>query len=185
MDVNPNHESMIHVRECGKILTHGFRDQTRTKEENMAGLRILEGKYIASMDLYPQEAKEFNRIYPFYEFLKQGRFTTTRCKDCGHQPFPPRVLCPKCLSENLEWVDLPTRGKVKVKSYTIDFKKPEILRSALLLKIPLPLIWSCYEGAKQMCGKCESCLRLINGAGKAGFSRRDFAGFNFQPGEPL
>jgi uncharacterized OB-fold protein len=80
----------------------------------MAGLKILEGKYIATMDLYPQQAKEFNRIYPFYEFLKQGRFTTTRCKDCGHEPFPPRVVCPKCLSENLEWIDLPIRGKVKV-----------------------------------------------------------------------
>jgi uncharacterized OB-fold protein len=80
----------------------------------MAGIKILEGKYIATMDIYPQQAKEFNRIYPFYEFLKEGRFTTTRCKDCSHQPFPPRVICPKCLSENLEWVDLPTRGTVKV-----------------------------------------------------------------------
>ncbi len=66
------------------------------------------------MDLYPQQAKEFNRVHSFYEFLRQGRFTTTRCKDCGHRPFPPRVICPNCLSENLEWVDLPTRGKVKV-----------------------------------------------------------------------
>ena len=80
----------------------------------MPGLKILEGKYIATMDIYPQEAKEFNRIHPFYEFLKQGRFTTTRCKDCGHQPFPPRVVCPNCLSENLEWVDLPTRATVEV-----------------------------------------------------------------------
>ena len=80
----------------------------------MPGLKILEGRYIASMDLYPQESKEFNRVHSFYDFLKQGRFTTTRCKDCGHRSFPPRVICPNCLSENLEWVDLPTRGKVKV-----------------------------------------------------------------------
>jgi len=80
----------------------------------MPGIKILEGKYIATMDIYPQQAKEFNRIYPFYEFLKQGKFTTTRCKDCGYQAFPPRVVCPKCLSENLEWVDLPTKGTVKV-----------------------------------------------------------------------
>lgn len=80
----------------------------------MAGIKILEGKYIATMDIYPQQAKEFNRIYPFYEFLRQERFTTTRCKDCGHQAFPPRVVCPNCFSENLEWVDLPTKGTVKV-----------------------------------------------------------------------
>ncbi len=80
----------------------------------MPGTKILEGKYIATMELYPQEAKEYNRIYPFYENLKQGRFTTTRCKDCGHESFPPRVICPNCLSENLEWIDLPTQGTVKV-----------------------------------------------------------------------
>lgn len=80
----------------------------------MGGIKILEGKYIASMDIYPQQAKEFNRIYPFYEFLKQGKFTTTQCQDCGAQSFPPRVICPKCFSENLEWVELPTKGKVKV-----------------------------------------------------------------------
>ena len=28
--------------------------------------------------------------------------------------FPPRVVCPNCLSENLDWIDLPTRGTVKV-----------------------------------------------------------------------
>ena len=80
----------------------------------MAGLKILEGRYSATMDLYPQQAKEFNRIHPFYEYLRQGRFTTSRCKDCGKVAFPPRVVCPECLSENLEWIDLPTRGKVKV-----------------------------------------------------------------------
>lgn len=80
----------------------------------MGGIKILEGKYIATMDIYPQQAKEFNRIYPFYEFLKQGRFTTTQCQDCGQQAFPPRVVCPNCLSENLDWVDLPTKGTVKV-----------------------------------------------------------------------
>ena len=80
----------------------------------MAGLKLLENRYIATMDLYPQEAKEFNRVYPFYENLRQGRFTTTRCKDCGRLSFPPRVICPQCLSEHLEWVDLPTRAKVRV-----------------------------------------------------------------------
>ena len=76
------------------------------------GIPILEGKYPSTMDLYPLEAKEFNRIYQFYENLKEKRFTTTKCKECGHVAFPPRVVCPECNSEDLEWVDLPTRGKV-------------------------------------------------------------------------
>lgn len=64
------------------------------------------------MDLYPQESKEFNQVYLFYELLKEGRFTTTRCKDCGMEPFPPRIMCPECYSTNMEWVDWPTEGTV-------------------------------------------------------------------------
>ena len=76
------------------------------------GVPILEDKYPSSMDLYPLEAKEFNRIHQFYENLREKRFTTTKCKKCGHVPFPPRVICPECNSDDLEWVDLPTRGEV-------------------------------------------------------------------------
>lgn len=80
----------------------------------MRGISLLEGRYAVTMDLYPLQSKEFNRIYPFYDHLREGRFTTTRCRDCGKRSFPPRVICPECLSENLEWVDLPTTGKVLV-----------------------------------------------------------------------
>ena len=79
---------------------------------SVLGIPILEDKYPSTMDLYPLEAKEFNRIYPFYENLRENRLTTTKCQDCGATSFPPRVVCPQCNSENLEWVDLPTKGKV-------------------------------------------------------------------------
>lgn len=78
------------------------------------GVPIIEDLYPTTMDMWPVEAKEFNRVWPFYENLKQGRFTTTKCKDCGHVAYPPRVLCPKCYSENLEYIDLPKKGKVIV-----------------------------------------------------------------------
>jgi len=78
------------------------------------GIPSLEGTYPSTMDPYPFEAKEFNRIYQFYENLKAKRLTTTRCKSCGHVSFPPRVVCPECNSEELEWTDLPTRGKVRL-----------------------------------------------------------------------
>lgn len=74
----------------------------------------LEGKYAVTMDMYPMESPDFNRIHPFYQNLREGRLTTTSCGDCGAQSFPPRVICPQCLSENLEWVDLPTTGRVLV-----------------------------------------------------------------------
>lgn len=79
---------------------------------SVPGIPILDGKYMVTMDLFPQQSKEFNQIYEFYEFLKAGRFTTTRCKDCGSEPFPPRVLCPECYGSDLEWIDWPTIGTV-------------------------------------------------------------------------
>lgn len=95
------------------------------------GVPILEDKYPSTMDLYPLEAREFNRIHQFYDNLKQKRFTTTKCKKCGHVPFPPRVICPECNSEDLEWIDLPTRGKVlyvteEVAGVPLGFESPLI-----------------------------------------------------------
>lgn len=78
----------------------------------IVGTPALEGTYIAEMDMWPLECQEFNRIHPFYEHLRQGRFTTTKCKKCAHIAFPPGVICPKCWAEELEWVDLPKKAKV-------------------------------------------------------------------------
>lgn len=76
------------------------------------GIPALEGKYVGEMDIWPFEAPEFNRIYPFFDNLREGKFTTTKCKKCGHVAFPPGVICPKCWSDELEWVELPKRAKV-------------------------------------------------------------------------
>ena len=92
---------------------------------------ILEGKYPVTMDIWPMEAKEFTRIYPFYDNLKEGRFTTTKCKKCGYVAFPPRVICPECYSDELEYIDLPKEGKImtfseEVKGVPLGFESPLI-----------------------------------------------------------
>ncbi len=76
------------------------------------GISILDGKYMVTMDLFPQQSKEFNQVAPFYDYLKEGRFTTTKCANCGAEPFPPRVMCPECYGVDMEWVDWPTVGTV-------------------------------------------------------------------------
>jgi uncharacterized OB-fold protein len=78
----------------------------------MKGISKLDGKYAVSMDMYPLQDKASNRVHTFYDNLKEGRFTTTKCKACGVRSFPPRVLCPECYSEDMEWVDLPMEGTV-------------------------------------------------------------------------
>lgn len=103
------------------------------------GLSILEGKYMVTMDLFPQQSKEFNQIYPFFDHLKQGRFTTTKCLDCGAEPFPPRVLCPECLSTKFEWVDWPTTASVievteEVVGVPLGFGKPPLVHALIDLQ---------------------------------------------------
>jgi len=76
-----------------------------------AWIPFLEGRYSPTLDMWPIEAKEFNRIHEFYENLREGKFTTTKCKKCGWVAYPPRVICPGCYSDELEWIELPKKGK--------------------------------------------------------------------------
>ena len=59
-----------------------------------------------------------------------------------------------------EALSFSTSNGVKVVSPTAPLHKTEIVSAAKQLKFPLDLIWSCYEDAAKMCGKCESCMRL-------------------------
>lgn len=80
----------------------------------LSGIPFLEGKYSPTLDIWPMEAPQLNRIHTFYDNLKDGKFTTTKCEDCGKIAYPPRVICPECYSDNLEWIELPKKGKVIV-----------------------------------------------------------------------
>jgi len=64
------------------------------------------------LDLYPSEAPTQTRLSPFFDALRHGRFTTTRCRKDRKLLWPPRVVCPTCHSADLEWVDLPTTGRI-------------------------------------------------------------------------
>jgi uncharacterized protein len=118
------------------------------------GISILEGKYMVTMDLFPQQSKEFNQVHAFFEYLKEGRFTTTKCKDCGSEPFPPRILCPDCYSTNMEWVDWPTTGTVidvteEVVGVPLGFGKPPLIHALVDLegkKTFFVRIINCKEG---------------------------------------
>jgi len=65
-----------------------------------------------AFDFYPLQSPEHTRIHPFFENLKGGRLTTTRCTKCGTVHWQPRVVCPRCNGDALEWIDLPRAGRV-------------------------------------------------------------------------
>lgn len=64
----------------------------------------------------PAEGKLLPRITedkrPFWEALREHRFITTRCSECGRVSYPPRVLCPACLGDAREWIELSGRGVI-------------------------------------------------------------------------
>lgn len=59
-------------------------------------------------------------------------------------------------------LSLSTLTGPKVISLIQKFDKVEILKKAFELNIDISKIWCCYDGHDKWCGKCESCLRLLN-----------------------
>jgi len=53
----------------------------------------------------------------------------------------------------------------KVISYTQDLDKQGIVKLAIKVGAPLHLVYSCYEGRKRMCDRCESCVRFKDALG--------------------
>ena len=51
-----------------------------------------------------------NRV--FWDACRDGRLSLQRCRACGHIRYPVSPLCPGCLSEQTEWVDLRGEGEV-------------------------------------------------------------------------
>ena len=52
----------------------------------------------------------------FINGLESGKVITTKCKTCGSSYFPPRMDCPKCMSSEMEWIEL--KGTGKLNTYT-------------------------------------------------------------------
>jgi len=62
------------------------------------------------LDFYPLQDEKNTRIAQFFKNLKEGRLTTTKCKKCEKPLWAPRIVCPHCLSDDLEWIDLGAEG---------------------------------------------------------------------------
>ena len=48
----------------------------------------------------------------FHQFLNEEKLMGTRCKKCGTLFSPPRPICIKCYSNDMEWVELKGKGKL-------------------------------------------------------------------------
>jgi uncharacterized OB-fold protein len=59
----------------------------------------------------------------FFEGLKEHKLLATKCKKCGATFFPPRVDCPKCLGEEMDWFGLSGEGELA--TFTVNTTPPE------------------------------------------------------------
>jgi uncharacterized protein len=49
----------------------------------------------------------------FVDLLTEGKIEGTVCKQCGAKYFPPRADCATCLSKEMDWFEIPTKGKLE------------------------------------------------------------------------
>jgi uncharacterized OB-fold protein len=66
----------------------------------------------------------------FLSRLREGRFQSTYCRKCEKIFYPPRIICPACLSGKLEWSDLPREGELLAFTWQEDALrcgKPDVL----------------------------------------------------------
>jgi 7-cyano-7-deazaguanine synthase len=57
---------------------------------------------------------------------------------------------------------------VRIITPVIRMRKAEIIKKGVSLGVPFNLTWSCYEGKKNPCGGCDSCLLREKGFREAG-----------------
>lgn len=69
-----------------------------------------------------------------------------------------------------EAANLGTRPgtRLSLRAPLIHLKKSEIVRRGMDLGAPLRLTWSCYQGEREACGRCDSCLLRLRGFQQAG-----------------
>ena len=57
------------------------------------------------------EERPFNDI-SYEQFLNEEKLMGSRCKKCGALSLPPRSICIKCYSSQMEWVEMKGKGKL-------------------------------------------------------------------------
>lgn len=59
-------------------------------------------------------------------------------------------------------INIGTYEKISICRPLINLNKAEVVKIGLDLKVPYHLTWSCYEGEKEACGRCGTCIDRLN-----------------------
>ncbi len=52
------------------------------------------------------------KVGRFVDDLAGGKITSTVCKKCGKQYYPPRSDCPSCMASEMDWKEVKTDGRL-------------------------------------------------------------------------
>jgi len=83
---------------------------------------------------------------PYWQALRKHRFTAQRCQACASIYLYPRVLCPQCHSDAVEWVALSGGGTIY--SFTVS-RRASAPAFASLLPLVVALV-TLDEGPRVM-----------------------------------
>ncbi len=59
-------------------------------------------------------------------------------------------------------------GNIKILTPLLKLSKAQIAKLGKKLKVPFSMTWSCYEGGRKPCGKCDACKLRAEGFRQAG-----------------
>jgi len=89
---------------------------------------------------------------PFWDATREHRLIIQKCGGCGRHVFYPRIACPHCAADRLEWVE--ASGKGTVYSFTVvEANAP----SAFLADMPFVIAVIRLEEGVQMLSNVTGC----------------------------